>query len=328
VTRSWAELLGDEEPGEEPEPERRGRFRRLRRGLSKSRRALVGGLTGWRYDPSDLDTWERLEEVLISADVGVQTTQEIVERLEKRRPKTNEDVLDGLREILVELASPDEAPRLQLAERPAVVLVVGVNGTGKTTTIGKLASRLRESGRSVIVAAADTYRAAADEQLEVWAERAGADFVGSTHGGDPAAVAFDAISAAQARGRDVVIVDTAGRLHTQTSLMDELAKIHRVIASKLDGAPHETLLVLDATTGQNGLRQAQLFGEAVDVTGVALTKLDGTAKGGIVVAIGHELGLPVKLVGVGEAIEDLQPFDAGDFASALVAGEAGDEDDA
>jgi fused signal recognition particle receptor len=325
VTRTWAELLGDEEPGEEDEPERKGRFRRLRRGLSKSRRALVGGLTGWRYDPSDLDTWERLEEVLISADIGVQTTQEIVERLEKRRPKTNDDVLGGLREILVDLASPDEAPRLRLDERPAVVLVVGVNGTGKTTTIGKLASRLRESGRSVIVAAADTYRAAADEQLEVWAERAGADFVGSTHGGDPAAVAFDAISAAEARGRDVVIVDTAGRLHTQTSLMDELVKIRRVIASKLDGAPHETLLVLDATTGQNGLRQAQLFGDAVEVTGVALTKLDGTARGGIVVAIGHELGLPVKLVGVGEAIEDLQPFDAGDFASALVAG--GEEDE-
>lgn len=318
MTRTWAELLGDEEPGEEAEPERRGRFRRLRRGLSKSRRAIVGGLTGWRYDPSDLDTWERLEEVLISADVGVQTAQEIVERLEKRRPKTNEDVLDGLREILVELASPDEAPRLRLGERPAVVLVVGVNGTGKTTTIGKLASRLRESGRSVIVAAADTYRAAADEQLEVWAERAGADFVGSTHGGDPAAVAFDAISAAQARGRDVVIVDTAGRLHTQTNLMEELAKIRRVIASKLDGAPHETLLVLDATTGQNGLRQAQLFGDAVSVTGVALTKLDGTAKGGIVVAIGHELGLPVKLVGVGEGIDDLQPFTARDFARAMV----------
>ena len=328
MTRTWAELLGDEEPGEEGEPERRGRFRRLRRGLSKSRRAIVGGLTGWRYDPTDLDTWERLEEVLISADVGVQTTQEIVERLEKRRPKTNDDVLDGLREILVELASPDEAPRLQLDERPAVVLVVGVNGTGKTTTIGKLASRLRESGRSVIVAAADTYRAAADEQLEVWAERAGADFVGSTHGGDPAAVAFDAISAAEARGHDVVIVDTAGRLHTQTNLMDELVKIRRVIASKLDGAPHETLLVLDATTGQNGLRQAQLFGDAVAVTGVALTKLDGTAKGGIVVAIGHELGLPVKLVGIGEAIEDLQPFDAGEFASALVADDGGDEDGA
>jgi fused signal recognition particle receptor len=171
----------------------------------------------------------------------------------------------------------------------------------------------------VIVAAADTYRAAADEQLEIWAQRAGADYVGSTRGGDPAAVAFDAISAAEARARDVVIVDTAGRLHTQTGLMEELAKIRRVIAGRLEGAPHETLLVVDATTGQNGLRQAKLFDEAVDVTGVVLTKLDGTAKGGIVVAIGHELGLPVKLVGVGESLDDLQPFDAADFARALIA---------
>ncbi len=321
MTRTWASLLGDEEPGaanEDEGEERRRRFRRLRSGLAKSRRAIVGGLTGWRYDPSDLETWERLEEALISADVGVVTTQEIVERLEKSRPKTNEDVIDGLQEVLAELASPAEEPRLHLDAKPAVILVVGVNGAGKTTTIGKLASRLVEHGRSVIVAAADTYRAAADEQLEVWAERAGADFVGSTRGGDPAAVAFDSIEAAQARGRDVVIVDTAGRLHTQTNLMEELAKIRRVIAQRLEGAPHETLLVVDATTGQNGLRQAQLFDEAVGVTGVVLTKLDGTARGGIVVAIGHELGLPVKLVGVGEGLEDLQPFDAGDFAQALV----------
>ena len=199
-----------------------------------------------------------------------------------------------------------------------MILVVGVNGTGKTTTIGKLASRLRDHGHSVVVAAADTFRAAADEQLEIWAGRAGADFVGSSHGADPAAVAFDAIEAAQARGRDVVIVDTAGRLHTQTNLMEELAKIRRVIAQRLDGAPHETLLVVDATTGQNGLQQARLFGDAVQVSGVALTKLDGSAKGGIAVAIAHELGLPVKLVGVGESLDDLQPFDAGEFARALV----------
>ena len=320
MTRSWAELFGDEEPGTEDEPERRRRLGRLRGGLRKSRRAIVGGLTGWRYDPSDLETWEQLEEVLLSADVGVTTTQEVIERLEKRRPKTDVEVMDALREILVELASPTDPPRLYLDEKPSVVLVVGVNGTGKTTTIGKLAARLGESGRSVIVAAADTYRAAADEQLEVWAERAGAELVGSTSGGDPAAVAFDAISAATARGRDVVIVDTAGRLHTQTNLMDELAKIRRVITSKLEGAPHETLLAIDSTTGQNGLRQAKLFDEAVDVTGVALTKLDGTAKGGIVIAIGHELALPVKLVGVGEGLDDLQPFDAADFARALVGG--------
>jgi fused signal recognition particle receptor len=320
VTRSWAALLGDEEPEVEVDGDegRKRRFGRLRTGLSRSRRAIVGGLTGWRYDPSDIETWEQLEEVLISADVGVATTQEIVERLEKRRPRTSEDVMEGLGQVLAELAAPEDEPRLALDARPAVILVVGVNGTGKTTTIGKLARRLAESGRSVLVAAADTYRAAADEQLEVWADRAGADFVGSSRGGDPAAVAFDAIAAAQARGRDVVIVDTAGRLHTQSNLMEELAKIRRVIAGKLEGAPHETLLVLDATTGQNGLRQARLFDEAVGVTGVALTKLDGTAKGGIVVAIGHDLGLPVKLVGVGEGIDDLQPFDAGEFARALV----------
>ncbi len=325
MTGSWAELLGDEEAVEDGDGEgRRRRFRRLRRGLAKSRRALSSGLTGWRYDPSDLESWEQLEEALIAADVGVATTQEIVERLEKGRPKTNEEALERMRGLLAELATPRDPPRLLLPARPSVVLVVGVNGTGKTTTIGKLASRLRDSGRSVIVASADTYRAAADEQLEVWAGRAGAELVGSTRGGDPAAVAFDAISAAEARGRDVVIVDTAGRLHTQTNLMDELAKIRRVIASKLAGAPHETLLVVDATTGQNGLRQAKLFDEAVGITGVVLTKLDGTAKGGIVVAIGHELGLPVKLVGVGEGLEDLQPFDAVEFARALV----GDDDEA
>ncbi len=314
MTRTWAELLGDEEPADDGEPERKRRFRRLRSGLTKSRQAFTRGLTGWRYDPTDLDTWEQLEEVLISADVGVETTQEIVERLEKRRPKTNEEVMVGLQEVIGELAAPEEEPKLHLDGTPSVILVVGVNGAGKTTTIGKLASKLRESGRSVLVGAADTYRAAADEQLEIWAERAGVDFVGSTRGGDPAAVAFDSIAAAQARGRDVVIVDTAGRLHTQSNLMEELAKIRRVIASKLDEAPHETLLVVDATTGQNGLRQAKLFHEAVDVTGVALTKLDGTAKGGIVIAIGHELRLPVKLVGVGEGIDDLQPFDAEEFA--------------
>jgi fused signal recognition particle receptor len=195
-----------------------------------------------------------------------------------------------------------------------------VNGTGKTTTIGKLASRLSEAGFEVVLAAADTFRAAAEEQLEIWSKRAQADFVGSERGGDPAAVAYDAIEAAQARGRDVVIVDTAGRLHTQSNLMEELAKIGRVIGQRLPGAPHETLLVVDATTGQNGLQQARLFGQAVDVTGVALTKLDGTAKGGIAVGIAHELGLPVKLIGVGESLDDLQPFDARDFARALVSG--------
>jgi fused signal recognition particle receptor len=204
--------------------------------------------------------------------------------------------------------------------RPSVILVVGVNGTGKTTTIGKLAARLSEHGLSVVVAAADTFRAAAEEQLEIWAQRAGADFVGSAKGGDPAAVAYDAIDAAQARGRDVVIVDTAGRLHTQTNLMEELAKVRRVIAGRLDGAPHETLLVVDATTGQNGLQQARLFAETAGVTGVALTKLDGSARGGVAIPIAYELGLPVKLIGVGEQLDDLRPFDPQDFARALVSG--------
>ncbi|MDX6543345.1 MAG: fused signal recognition particle receptor, partial [Gaiellaceae bacterium] len=209
---------------------------------------------------------------------------------------------------------------LDVRADPSVLLIVGVNGTGKTTTIGKLAERLRQHGHSVVLAAADTFRAAAEEQLEIWAQRAGADFVGGERGSDPASVAYDAIAAAEREGADIVVVDTAGRLHTQLNLMEELAKVRRVIAGRLEGAPHETLLVVDATTGQNGLQQARLFGEAVGVTGVALTKLDGSAKGGIAVAIAYELGLPVKLIGVGETLDDLRPFDPQDFARALVAG--------
>jgi fused signal recognition particle receptor len=318
VSRSWAEFLGEAASGPvEEEEERKGWLGRLRESLAGSRRALTQDLL---FDPADESSWERIEEALIQADVGVPATVEIVRRLEQREPGGEQELLEGLEEVVVELVDADGDGTLSLAAAPSVLLVVGVNGTGKTTTIGKLAHRLREHGRSVIVAAADTFRAAADEQLEIWAQRAGADFVGAQRGADPAAVAFDAIQAAEARGRDVVIVDTAGRLHTQTNLMEELAKIRRVIESRLEGAPHETLLVVDATTGQNGLQQARLFGEAVSVSGVALTKLDGSAKGGIVLAIAHELGLPVKLVGVGEALEDLQPFDARDFAQALVAG--------
>ena len=319
MTRTWAEFLGD--PAGPPEPEEGGGggwFRRLRDSLASSRDALTSELASAVFDPADDESWERIEEALLRADVGVPATVEIVRRLEERRPATHAELVEGLEAVLTELVSPAGEARLALDGRPSVVLVVGVNGTGKTTTIGKLSSRLAESGRSVILAAADTFRAAAEEQLEIWARRAGADFVGSERGADPAAVAFDAISAAEARGRDVVVVDTAGRLHTQTNLMEELAKVRRVIAGRLEGAPHETLLVVDATTGQNGLQQARLFGAAVDVTGVALTKLDGTAKGGIAVAISHELGLPVKLVGVGESLDDLQPFDARDFVRALV----------
>ncbi|HEX7582946.1 MAG TPA: signal recognition particle-docking protein FtsY [Gaiellaceae bacterium] len=314
MARSWSELLGEANAAPEPEAERAGRFARLRESLSKSRRALTEQIAAAAFDPTDDLAWERLEEALIQADVGVTATAELVRRLEARGE------LGDLGEALAdEAAQLLGAPAtIDVSAKPTVILVVGVNGTGKTTTIGKLASKLSEHGLSVVVAAADTFRAAAEEQLEIWAERAGADFVGSSRGGDPAAVAYDAIEAAQARGRDVVIVDTAGRLHTQVNLMEELAKVRRVIAAKLDGAPHETLLVVDATTGQNGLQQARLFAETAGVTGVALTKLDGSAKGGIAIPIAYELGLPVKLMGVGEQIDDLRPFDAHDFARALV----------
>jgi fused signal recognition particle receptor len=314
MTRSWGELLGDTEHPDETEAQREGFFTRLRDSLGKTRRAMTEQLAAAAFDPGDDESWERLEEALIAADVGVPTTAELVQRLEARQ-----DVGELGATLAQEAAELLGDPgRLALDGPPTVILVVGVNGTGKTTTIGKLADRLREHGHSVILAAADTFRAAAEEQLEIWAQRSGADFVGSERGGDPAAVAYDAIEAATARGRDVVIVDTAGRLHTQTNLMEELAKVRRVIERRLPGAPHETLLVIDATTGQNGLQQARLFKEAVDVSGVALTKLDGSAKGGVALAIAHELGLPVKLVGVGEGIEDLRPFDPQDFARALL----------
>src|SRR5918912_1051531 len=265
MARSWAELLGEEHAAPEPEEQRGRFFARLRDSLSKSRRALTEQIAATAFDPSSEADWERLEEALIMGDVGVRATAELVQRLEAR----GEGVADNLNEALAEEVADlfGEPPRLELSQRPTVMLVVG-----------------------------------------------------SERGGDPAAVAYDAIEAAQARGRDVVIVDTAGRLHTQANLMEELAKVRRVIAQKLDGAPHETLLVVDATTGQNGLQQARLFGEAAGVTGVVLTKLDGSAKGGVAIPIAYELGLPVKLVGVGEQLDDLRPFDPQDFARALVSG--------
>jgi fused signal recognition particle receptor len=314
VPRSWSELLGDDGSAE-PEERSGGMFARLRDSLGRSRRALSEQIGVASFDPADESSWERLEEALIAADVGVPATAELVQRLEARGDASG-DLAEALQEEVARLFG--EPARLELNGQPSVVLVVGVNGTGKTTTIGKLAQKLAEHGRKVLVAAADTFRAAAEEQLEIWAERANADFVGSEKGGDPAAVAFDAIAAAESRGRDVVVVDTAGRLHTQANLMEELAKVRRVIAQRLEGAPHETLLVVDATTGQNGLQQARLFGQAVDVSGIVLTKLDGSAKGGIAIAIAHELGLPVKLIGIGEGLDDLRPFDPHDFASALV----------
>ena len=315
MSRTWTELLGDA-PTEADEPERTGVFGRLRDSLAKSRRALTAELASAAFDPGDEAAWERLEEALIRSDVGVPATAELVRRLEARGdPGSLAEAL--AHEVEGMFGGP---PSLALAGEPSVVLVVGVNGTGKTTTIGKLARKLRDHGRSVLVGAADTFRAAAEEQLEIWAQRAEADFVGSPRGADPAAVAFDAVEAARARGHDVAIIDTAGRLHTQANLMAELEKVRRVIGTRVEGAPHETLLVVDATTGQNGLQQARLFGEAVGVTGVALTKLDGSARGGVAIAIAFELGLPVKLVGVGEGVDDLRPFDAHDYARALVAG--------
>jgi fused signal recognition particle receptor len=315
MSRTWGELLGDAEAApDQEELERTGFFGRLRDSLGKSRRALTEQIAAAAFDPTDDEAWERLEEALIAGDVGVRATAELVRRLEARGeiPDLNEALADEIAALL------GEPPTLALAAAPSIVLVVGVNGTGKTTTIGKLAQKLRDHHRSVLLGAADTYRAAAEEQLEIWADRAQADFVGGKRGADPAAVAFDAVEAARARGKDVAIIDTAGRLHTQSNLMEELAKVRRVIQTRLAGAPHETLLVVDATTGQNGLQQARLFGESVGVTGVALTKLDGSAKGGVAVAIAYELGLPVKLVGVGEGLDDLRPFDARDFARALV----------
>jgi fused signal recognition particle receptor len=306
-------LLGEEAP--EPEAARAGLFTRLRDSLGKSRHALTEQIGATTFDPGDEASWERLEEALIAADVGVPATAELVRRLEARADG-GAALVEGIQEEVAQMLG--EPGQLGLQAHPSVILVVGVNGTGKTTTIGKLAAKLSEHGRSVIVAAADTFRAAAEEQLEIWAQRAGADFVGSERGGDPAAVAFDAVGAAESRDRDVVVVDTAGRLHTQANLMEELAKVRRVLAQRLEGAPHETLLVVDATTGQNGLQQARLFGQAVDVTGIVLTKLDGSAKGGVAIAIAYELGLPVKLIGIGEQLDDLRPFDPGDFARALV----------
>jgi fused signal recognition particle receptor len=304
-------------------PERRsGVFRRLRENLRKTRQALSSEIQATLFDDLSEETWERLEEALIYADVGASTTAEVVEQLEREATAGSvsggEALTERLTQLLAEIAKTGD-DRIDIRPDPTVILMVGVNGTGKTTTAGKLAWHLRhEVGRTVVLAAADTFRAAAVEQLEVWASRAGAEFVKGPQGADPGSVAYDAIATARRDGADVVIIDTAGRLHTQDDLMAELAKIRRVISKQIPDAPHETLLTVDATTGQNGLRQAQIFSESVAVTGIILTKLDGTAKGGIALAIAHDLGLPVKLIGVGEKLEDLRPFDAEAFARALL----------
>jgi fused signal recognition particle receptor len=309
--------------GEETADERRGFLRRLRDNLSKTRSALGAELQATLFQSLDHEAWERLEEILVAADVGAATTAQIVERLEREAEggelAGGEDLRRRLCELLADAARVGDGT-IDLRPSPTVILVVGVNGTGKTTTIGKIAWHLSsEVGKSVVLAAGDTFRAAGVEQLATWAERAGCDVITAAPGSDPGAVAYDALEAARARGHDVVIADTAGRLHTQQHLMEELAKVRRVISKQIPHAPHETLLTIDATTGQNGLRQALLFREAVDVTGIALTKLDGTARGGIVLAIAQELGIPVKLIGTGEALEDLRPFDPDDFARAILA---------
>jgi fused signal recognition particle receptor len=267
---------------------------------------------------------EDLEEVLLAADFGVPTTLQLVDKIggyaQKGFIRTETEFQDAMRRLIeAELREGNSDPRIRWsAERPTVILVIGVNGAGKTTFIGKLATRLRKEGKRVLVGAADTFRAGAIDQLRVWAERAGADFVGNVPGTDPAAVAFDAIDAGVTRGHDVVIIDTAGRLHTSGGLMDEMKKVHRVVAKRLPGAPHETLLVLDGTIGQNAVQQAKQFSEAVPITGLVVTKLDSTAKGGVVVAVHEALDLPVKFIGVGEAAGDLDAFDPAAFARELM----------
>jgi fused signal recognition particle receptor len=301
---------------------------RLKSGLTKTRDAIKQGIDPVlvQLDPTRPD-WDRaslepLEEALLAADVGVASVDELLESVRRGRPRDRAELEKMLvAEVAKETGDPTAAP-FQSPEgaKPWVVLLVGVNGAGKTTLAGKLAAREAARGKSVLLVAADTFRAAAGEQLEVWAERAGAELLRQKAGADPAAVAHDGMERARTRGKDVVIVDTAGRLHTRTNLMEELAKVRRVIAKQIPGAPHETLLVLDATLGQNGVAQARQFHDALGVTGVALTKLDGTARGGVVLAVRKELGLPIRLIGVGESLEDVDDFDPRAFAEALVRG--------
>ncbi len=303
---------------------KQGLFGRLRERLGKTRDSLMGGIrrvvAGRALDDSLFDD---LEEILIQGDVGVETTLAIIDDLRQAAKEDrleNADALyDVLRKDLLNLLSPgDHAIEWAMPEGPHVTMVVGVNGSGKTTTIGKLAAQLGAADKTVILGAADTFRAAATEQLSIWGERVGAAVIKHQDGSDPAAVAFDAADAAVSRGADCLIVDTAGRLHTKVNLMEELKKIQRVVGKRIPGAPHQVLLVLDATTGQNGLQQARQFTEALNVTGLVLAKLDGTAKGGIVVAIQKQLDIPIKFIGIGEGIEDLQPFAPEAFVDALL----------
>jgi fused signal recognition particle receptor len=332
MSRDWQDLFivngtpgaggSAETDAEESEERRVGRFRRLRESLRKTRQALTSEIQATLFEDLSEETWERLEEALIYADVGARTTAQVVEQLEREATggeiTGGQALTDRLVELLAEIANTGE-DRIDLTPQPSVILMAGVNGTGKTTTVGKLAWHLRkELGLKVVLGAADTFRAAGVEQLEQWAQRADVGFVKGPAGADPASVAYDTIAAGRRDGADVIIIDTAGRLHTQDDLMAELAKVRRVISKQIPDAPHETLLTVDATTGQNGLRQAKLFSETIEVDGLVLTKLDGTAKGGIALAIAHELGIPVKMIGVGEKLEDLRPFEADEFARALV----------
>lgn len=296
-------------------------FSKIASGLKKTKDSMMGRLGGLFSSHKELDDefFEELEEILITCDIGVETSLAIVEKLraavKSKKLTTSEETLAQLKSIIEEMLGEDK--KIETDVSPTVILVIGVNGAGKTTTIGKLAAKYKNDGKKVLVAAADTFRAAAIEQLEVWTERAGVDIVKHAEGSDPAAVVFDAVTAAKARGTDILICDTAGRLHNKKNLMDELKKISRIVREQAEGCNLETLLVLDATTGQNAVNQAKLFSEAADITGIVLTKLDGTAKGGIIISIHNELGIPVKLVGVGEKIDDLQEFSAHDFANAL-----------
>ncbi|BBO72893.1 signal recognition particle receptor FtsY [Desulfosarcina widdelii] len=308
----------DNGPAEKKAP---GLFARLKSGLSKTRRILTTDIDELFLGKKivDDDMIEDLEELLITSDMGVQTTMDIMERISGKRSRIAGagELKRVLKEEILAYFDALPEPVPEAAAKPHVVMVVGVNGVGKTTTIGKLAAHESKKGRKVLIAAADTFRAAAIEQISIWAERAGAEIVRHKDNADPAAVAYDGIEAAISRGADTVYVDTAGRLHTKVNLMEEIKKIQRTLSKRLPDAPHEVLLVLDATTGQNALSQAKMFNEALGITGIALTKLDGTAKGGIVVSICSELNIPLKYIGVGEGVEDLQPFDPKQFVEAL-----------
>lgn len=296
-----------------------GFFEKLKAGLLKTKNAVFGGIANIFSRGIDEDTYDELEELLICADVGYESTEVILtklrEKIKAEKIKEADEATRALKEILVEMIG--EAKPVCLDTTPSVILVIGVNGVGKTTSIGKIAAQYKAQGKKVLLAAADTFRAGAIDQLQVWADRAGVDIIKQSEGSDPAAVVFDAAAAAKKRGSDILIVDTAGRLHNKKNLMAELAKINRVLDRELPGCSRENLLVLDSTTGQNAVNQAKEFGQTAELTGLILTKLDGTAKGGIVFSIKNVLGIPVKFIGVGEKINDLQPFEAKDFVDAL-----------